>query len=351
MNFALSDEKSICSSKRHVCEIAHPQKQPIEPRPDSFPREFITVNKLGAVVNENAPENISDSNFENTTYNALKSLTTVLEERDIKYAVIKSFLPVPKEIGDIDILVDDLSQAATILESDGFKRENNDDPYKLKYNKTTSSGRVSIHLHGEITWHGQIYINKNDVLQNTVNKEHSHGEVVVPSPNYEALILAAHMLFETGNNRVIVLDALEYWSWSQNGKIDSELMLSIANRHNWGFGLRYYIGAVVAVYEKIYKENFNKLRNIDIPDVNMTFNPVYDAYVFDILQMSRIRIDRISELYSSTNTINIGEPVGVYLRNILDELAGRYGITYSKKRFNMMLEQTLGTAQFNESGQ
>jgi len=331
----MSSMNKLSSSEKYISTLVHPLGDSPSPPSEELPRTFIRENKLGVAVAAKLPDFVEETATTATkesVYTELAGLVQQFESESVSYAVIKSLLPVPKRIGDLDILVEDFSTAESLLESRGYAFESRQ-PYKRKYSRETDLGSVAVHLHGEIAWHGEIYVNKDVVLENTVMRNYPGGEAAVPCPTHEALIIAAHMLFEKANNRILLLDVLSYWSWYQNGELDLDQMQSMATEYGWEFGLRCFFAGVADIYEETYDEpfctesTFASMETFPVP-----YNPLYGTFLIGFRQMYAIRKHRIKWVVQNKSARQIVHSLQTYLRDFPVELMNRYGFTYTMKR-------------------
>lgn len=319
----------------YICDLVHPRRVPQGPKPNSLPRTFIFENKLGRAVasvinefDEGRPASITSPRFETELVNVADSLKT----NGINYAVIKSLFPITKQIGDIDILVDDISQAGSILESNGFAKEGRQ-PYKHKYSKEDTSSRLVVHLHKEVAWHGQVYLDKELVLGETVTHDLPAGEVLGPCPTHEALIIAAHMLFEKGNNRIILLDVLTFWEWFQNDNLDLDEMRRLSADYGWEFGLQCYLAGTSDVYRRAYDEPFSSTGTLaEMVEFPVPFDSTFETFLINFGQMYAVRESRIAWVFNNSGLYETLHCIQTYIRDFIVEFRNRYGFTYTVKR-------------------
>lgn len=330
----MKSRTQLSKAEKFVSDLVHPSRTVSEDQLDEFPTAFIRENKLRLAVETaiSEPEFSTEFKTAELVYTEIGRVTQTLEENDIEYAIIKSILPIPKQIGDIDILVDDLPKAEAHLKAMGYHEESRQ-PYKRKLHRETELGRVAVHLHNEIAWHGQIYLNKTDVLTDTVVREYPGGEAAIPCPSHEALIIAAHMLFEKGNNKIILLDVLSFWEWYEKGELDLDLMRTIADNHGWGPGIRYYLSATSDVYKQIYEQPFTLDDEFPSPDeFPVTYDRLYRTFPIRLKQMYSIRSYRLSWVAQNTTTVKTALCFQTYVRDFVVEIRNRYGFIYSMKR-------------------
>lgn len=331
----MSADISLSANQKQVCDLVHPERSVPVDRVEELPRGFIHENKLGAAVQTELPDfedDTPESVTERAVYEELGSITQYFQTNDVKYAVIKSILPIPKQIGDLDILVDEIDDAEPVLKKHGYTAESQQ-PYKRKYHRETEHGRVTVHLHDEIAWHGQIYLDKNHVLANTSSRSYPGGDVPVPSPVHEALIIAAHMLFEKGNNRIILLDVLSFWVWNLNGDLDIGEMQTLASENGWEFGLNCYLAGTADVYRQAYGEQFSSAGAFEsLADLTVPFNQTYDTFVFTFPQMYSIRKQRLRWIGQNEKFREQIYCLQTYVRDFINEFTNRYGFTYTMRR-------------------
>ena len=140
--------------------------------PEPLPEQFIKINHLTNILRDmdfDIPfaSPISDDVFILTE---VSRIITELEKSGIKSVVIKSLPAVPKPIGDVDILVDDLKKAGELLEQNKYDVSIDPDPHKLLCLSTIDGVLVNIHLHGEIAWRRVIYLNPLEVIHSATER-------------------------------------------------------------------------------------------------------------------------------------------------------------------------------------
>lgn len=330
----MSTSNTLNQKEEWVCTVVHPKKA-AQGKPENLPVAFIQENKLGTVITDlssDPDESIPTTGTKEAVYSELETIVQSLDRNDIDYAIIKSVLPISKQIGDIDILVSDLPATESVLESFGYDCESHQ-PFKRKYSRITDLGRTAVHVHDKIAWHGQTYLDKIKILENTVMGEYPRGEVAVPCPSHEASIIAAHMLFEKANNRILLLDVLCYWVWYHNDDLDLELMHSMADEYGWEFGLRCFLAGVADVYEQVYDEPFDSDNTLKtMAEFSVPYNRIYGTFLISFRQMYSIRKHRLEWLARNEDVRSTAHCFQTYVRDFVTELTNRYGFTYTKKR-------------------
>jgi len=331
----MGSQNKITTEENKVSTLVHPLREPDGSSLDQLPTTFIEQNKLGAAVaakipgfEDSTPEAVTEENV----YTELNTLIQTFEANDVEYAVIKSLLPVPKQIGDIDILVTDLDAVGSQLVSMGYTLESRQ-PYKRKYCRVSNQGRVVVHLHEEIAWHGQIYVDKNKLLRNTVEATYPKGQAAVPSPTHEALIIAAHMLFEKANNRILLLDALSYRVWYENDELDLDEMRTMADEYGWLYGLQCFLSGIADVYRQTYDEPFAADGVLSsMGDCRIPYQRLYATFLISFGQMYTIRKHRIRWMMQNKTSWETLHCLQTYIRDFITEATNRYGFTYTMKR-------------------
>lgn len=306
-----------------------------EYRSESLPVEFVNVNKLDALVAANGmdvTDELEKPHQRAVRLDATARLVDVFEEAGITVAAIKSFPAVPKPIGDVDLLVDEFDAAVEVLEDHGFEGFD-DEPLKRVHLKCVDGVRVAIHLHGAVTWRGVSYFDARSVLEDRRWRDVNGHRFPVPIPEYEVAITAAHMLFERGNNRVSLLDVLEFATLFERFDLDSREIAELADAAGFGPPFEFFLASVNAIHRDVYGEPIlDEIEEIPPPQ----YDPLFKGWLFPLSTIVWVRSAKLSSHAKAGEWSDLGTGLRAYVKDFLDVLTERYGVTYTSKRLRRL---------------
>tara|TARA_B100000700_G_scaffold281840_1_gene332896 strand:+ start:416 stop:1537 length:1122 start_codon:yes stop_codon:yes gene_type:complete len=306
--------------------------------PEPLPEQFIKINHLSAILRDMGFE----LPFASTQSNDAFILTEVsriiheLENSDISAVVIKSIPAISKPIGDVDILVDDLEKAGEILINNSYDVKGSyPNSHKLIGVSIIDGILVNIHLHGEIAWRRVIYLNSKDVLKSATERVFHELSFPVPSPEFEVLITAAHMLHERGNMRISLHNVLELSALFSSKNISIPLLFETASQNGWGKSLLLFLKSANAIHYQFFHENFS----ISEPDffnskITLPYNPLFFNWTFPIKTMALIRFRKLFHDFTSKDFSSTSNGLRAYPFDILKVITERYGVINTKRRLN-----------------
>jgi len=118
-----------------------------------------------------------------------RKIGKILEREGIEYSIIKTFSPLPKDISDIDLLVnpEQANEARKLLLNLGYSLRKEGFEQDL-YSKVVNRITIDIELHTSIAASSYEYYDTRHVLRESM---HFNG-VRVPEPTHSLLIISAH---------------------------------------------------------------------------------------------------------------------------------------------------------------
>ena len=118
-----------------------------------------------------------------------KKIAEILEREGIEYSVIKTFSPLPKDISDIDLLVnpEQAEEAKKLLLNLGYSLRKEGFEQDL-YSKVVNKITIDIELHTSIAASSYEYYDTRHVLRESI---YFNG-IRVPDPAHSLLIISAH---------------------------------------------------------------------------------------------------------------------------------------------------------------
>jgi hypothetical protein len=331
---------SLSRSERLLARYAHPDESPTDEVELSGFAPFIQRNNLAASLAANAPDRFGDLEDWTLRRRSLDEVATLRDEfeaRDVTFAVIKSLPIVPKPVGDIDLLVDDLAIGAEVLVGMSYTVASRE-RYKVVYERHFEDCRVAFHLHAQVAWEGIPYLEPDDILAARTARDTPAGTFDVPSPSDELLITAAHALFERGNMSVIVLDVIEYGLHFESRDIDIEGLLRAARAYGWDDSLRRYLRAVDAIHRQLFGRPISSAVATEIGDPRAPpYDSLFRCWPFPV---RAVVADRTQKLRGELGTIGpaaLARRGVVYAGDVVAVVTQRYGITYTGKRLNRLV--------------
>ena len=188
----------------------------------------------------------------NTILTELKKISLTLQEKDIKFVVIK-FPYLLKLSSDIDILAIDRTNLSTSLELIGYSIEDDSEPHRSTYVKKVNGVRVSIDVHHHLSWRRVCYVDSQSIIDQS--QERFIDGVSIPSPatHHDLLITAAHSVFK--HNQISLFDILhtlylqELLEDSSNEYLD---LNSLAKNYHWKSEFKYYLDFVSSMKNHLY---------------------------------------------------------------------------------------------------
>ena len=236
-------EYTLCNSILHDSNVELPQ---------DIRRKIIEIQKY--------------NELELSRYNILiRESHDLLESNNIKYAFIKTILPLPYAIHEVDILVNRIMPSWNILLEHNFCFDDN-----IPHDKFGPQGRfvlkspysMSIDLHKEISWLGQQYVDTYSVIRRRKRKDIQNFWVFIPSVEDELLTVIAHSLFQ--HHYLTFNDFFQICELLKNSNIDFSYMYAEAEKYGWGSALEVMLSCIISEYNAL-TVNYSS-QQIKIPD-------------------------------------------------------------------------------------
>ena len=270
-------------SEQVVTSIVKENTANSSPLPTPSPEQFIKINHLSAILRD-LEYDLPYFSDKKTDIFILTEVSRIINELDsfgIKSAVIKSLPVVAKPIGDIDILVGDLEKAGEVLTNNSYDVSVDPDPHKLLCLSTMDGVLINIHLHGEIAWRKVIYLDPIETLDSIQTRTFYGIDFPVVSPEFEVLIIAAHMLYERGNMRISLHNVLELSLLFSSNDVSISFLIKTASKHGWMESLCMFLNASSSINYQLFGDYFN----ISHPELTkhkyqLSYNPFFFNWNF-----------------------------------------------------------------------
>lgn len=323
-------------SEQVVTSIVKENTANSSPLPTPSPEQFIKINHLSAILRD-LEYDLPYFSDKKTDIFILTEVSRIINELDsfgIKSAVIKSLPVVAKPIGDIDILVGDLEKAGEVLTNNSYDVSVDPDPHKLLCLSTMDGVLINIHLHGEIAWRKVIYLDPIETLDSIQTRTFYGIDFPVVSPEFEVLIIAAHMLYERGNMRISLHNVLELSLLFSSNDVSISFLIKTASKHGWMESLCMFLNASSSINYQLFGDYFN----ISHPELTkhkyqLSYNPFFFNWNFSIRKMIQIRARKVFNDLVSRDLGAISNDFSAYPRDIIKVFTERYGVINTKRRF------------------
>ncbi|MGB2661577.1 MAG: nucleotidyltransferase family protein [Candidatus Omnitrophota bacterium] len=191
-------------------------------------------------------------------------ISEAFKEKGLRFFAMKSFRSYSYADEDLDmVLVDPERREECIetLEELGFEflwnRSILREPYKRFYVRKSGEGAPflpKIHVHFAVSWNGMVFLDASEIWERMKTLEIRGREVMVPSPEDEILIMAAHAIGENGY--VTIGELLHLKTILRiSDKIDIGYVVKSAKKHNWLKGLVSFLLLADSYYKNLTGEN------------------------------------------------------------------------------------------------
>lgn len=182
------------------------------------------------------------------SYKLFQEFQDLCSSEGLLLFTIKSFLPFPYVDSNVDIVavnVNEIERYRRLIQKLGFQRLHNladcREPLKEMYyhsDRKSDYAFPKLHLHRAISWNGVVYLDLPQVWHRHVYHLTSNGKILVPSPEDEILIMAAHAMFE---NKYITLCDLVYLQQLATQKTDWDYVFGAAQDKSWYKALNIFL--------------------------------------------------------------------------------------------------------------
>lgn len=177
-----------------IPHIVEGVKEPVSARAASHLMEIAFTNKLQPLLAQSL--GLKDFNSLSQYESLLHLVASVGKSLEgLSYAVVKTLRPIPHIPSDIDILVHprDMAEASRRLGKDGLDFLSRV-PYGVTLHDAESG--FSVDLTEELTVAGLEYVSRDLVLDETIEYRICDGDVMIPKPFVDLLIIIGHSVFK-----------------------------------------------------------------------------------------------------------------------------------------------------------
>lgn len=173
--------------------------------------------------------------------------------RGLPCVPIKTFMEFPYVDHDVDLLAVDqaaLPEYKKLLSQTGwnyqFSKSRLREPYKYFFYPTEgllpgAGVDLKIHLHAALSWNGVVYLDSERLWSRCVAKTVQDASIVVPSPEDEILIMAAHAVHE---NRCVKLSEVVQFVRRASDDLDWSYIWGIAEAYHWRRALGLFLDTI-----------------------------------------------------------------------------------------------------------
>lgn len=167
----------------------------------------------------------------------LAAITGLLEERGVRWILIKSVRSFPREIRDLDILVfdDSVPQLTEVLRQIGYAVSEKWSGNKMglkAYRKSANSIRVpvSIDVHSRLGYEGLTFADEEDIWGSRGKWDCNGVAVPIPAPQHQLLAMTLNSFFGDGGLRLS--DVFEAISLMKQ-RVDLVEVFKHASKYGW----------------------------------------------------------------------------------------------------------------------
>lgn len=183
----------------------------------------------------------------------IKHIAKAFEDNGINYVIIKTILPFPKDIADIDILVDqeeDLKRARYVLSNLGYKRRKEGLEQDL-WSTVRNNIIVDVELHTSVAAAEYEYIPKKLLINNAIKI----NGVRLPSLLDELVLTAAHSVLK--DIYITLADILSFYLSLKGNKINSHDVVKYAENIGLTTPIRLYLSLLEWLNQVSLRTNLN----------------------------------------------------------------------------------------------
>lgn len=290
--------------------------------PKELPSDFINSNKLSLLLRDRGiktKESQKDWNKYKHLINEICKIKYYFSRYNIDFILIK-FPKLPKPHSDIDILIindNDMENVEKALKQIGYEPVYDAERYRRGYFKILNGIKIGVDLHLEISWRGIVYLKKEEIFKNKVEREINGVKIPVPSPEYELLISAAHSIFK--DNKITLFDVLYIHSIIKENDINMESVKVIAKQNGWYTQFLYFLNTFNKIYSELYEEG----NNIPLPY----------CFPFHVVLLVRLR-----KIFSDLKLYGLSKAIielWEYSLDIVQYFCNKFGIS-SEPLFNLL---------------
>jgi len=248
-----------------------------------------------------------------------RKLAEVLEREGIEYSIIKTFSSVPKDISDIDLLVnpEHFDAARKILLRLGFTPRKKGLEQDL-YSKLVDGVVVDVEIHSSIAAAGYEYYDAHHVLRRSI----VFNGIRVPEPADAILILAAHDVMK--DLYIPLAHILEFYLLSSH--VDCSKLLAQTSLHGLSAPLSFFtLLTEFVLEEKLSCKAADKLLEpfllniIKIlkaePVIKVPIALVLASYINSF--QSKARLKGLTAALKQIFSLPSGKGISALLRNVL----------------------------------
>lgn len=241
--------------QRRVAQLANPYVEADPWSGSPVPERFVRENRLQLLLRDAGVSvpgvEAVEADLETLT-DELDELVDAFHAAGVEFLLIK-FPDLPKPHRDLDVLVvDGGGRVDDLLRRRGYRVVGDGEPHKRGYERTRDGVELSVDLHHEITWWGNVYLDTAALWEGRVTRDVGGTSVPVPGPVGEVLVSAASDVF--GEIQVNLFEVLHAKDVLAREGVDVATLRERARSEGWRRQFDYFASVCDAVYRELYGE-------------------------------------------------------------------------------------------------
>jgi hypothetical protein len=242
-------------NERRIAKLANPYVEADPGLDVALPEPFVRENRLSLLLRDAGVPVPGVKGIESELHTLTEELAELVEAfdaADVEFLLIK-FPDLPKRHRDLDVLVvDGGDEVGEVLLERGYRVVGDGEPHKRGYERTRAGTEISVDLHHEISWWGNVYLDKWALWNGRVTRDIGGASVPVPGPVGEVLVSAASDVF--GEIQVNLFEVLHVEDVVAGAGIDVATLRERARAEGWRWQFDYFASVCDAVYRELYDE-------------------------------------------------------------------------------------------------